>query len=78
MVYIMKASSSSDISVIWIDIWNSQKDSKGKTLINCLFDFGYHTATVRETAIYSEVTQYHNCWHWGHFTHACHTKDAKC
>ena len=31
---IMKASPSSDMSVIWIDIWDSQKGTKGKTLIN--------------------------------------------
>ena len=28
--HIMKPSSSSDMSVIWIDIWNFQRDSKGK------------------------------------------------
>ena len=43
---IMKVLPSSDISVIWIDIWNSQKGSKSKTLINCLFNFGQYTATV--------------------------------
>jgi len=37
---IMKVSFSSDMSVIWIDIWNSQKGSKGKTLINHSFNFG--------------------------------------
>ena len=78
MAYIMKASSSSDISIIWIDIWNSQKGSKGKTLINCSFNFGCYTAIVRGTAIYPGVAQYHNCWHWGHFTHTYHTQDAKC
>ena len=46
MPRIMKASPSSDMSVIWIDIWDSQKGSKGKTLINHLFNFGCYTATV--------------------------------
>ena len=46
MPRIMKASPSSDMSVIWIDIWDSQKGSKGKTLINHSFNFGHHTATV--------------------------------
>jgi len=46
MPRIMKASPSSDMSVIWIDIWDSQKRSKGKTLINCSFNFERHTATV--------------------------------
>ena len=46
MPHIMKASPSSDMSVIWIDIWDSQKGSKGKTLINRSFNFERHTATV--------------------------------
>ena len=37
---IMKVFSSSDMSVIWIDIQNSQKKTKNKTFINCLFNFG--------------------------------------
>jgi len=58
----MKASPSSDISVIWIDIWDSQKGSKGKTLINHSFNFGRHTATVRGTAMHPGVAQCRNCW----------------
>jgi len=75
---IMKASPSSDISVIWIDIWDSQKGSKGKTLINCSFNFGRHTATVRGTAMHPRVAQYRNCWCWEHPTHACRAQGAKC
>jgi len=59
---IMKASPSSDMSVIWIDIWDSQKGSKGKTLINHSFNFGCHTATVRGTAMHPGVAQCRNCW----------------
>ena len=44
--HIMKVSPSLDMSVIWIDIWDSQKGTKGKTLINRSFNFGYHTATI--------------------------------
>jgi len=75
---IMKASPSSNMSVIWIDIWDSQKGSKGKTLINCSFNFGRHTATVRGTAMHPGVAQCRNCWRWGHPTYACHAQDAKC
>jgi len=32
--YIIKASSKSNITVIKIDIWNSQNDTKTKSLIN--------------------------------------------
>ena len=78
MPRIMKASPSTDMSVIWIDIWNSQKGSKDKTLINHSFNFGHHTATVRGTAMHPGVTQCRNCWHWEHPTHACHAQGAKC
>ena len=74
----MKASPSSDISVIWINIWDSQKGTKGKTLINCLFNFGCHTTTVQRTAMHPRVAQCCNCWHWGHPTHTCHTQGTKC
>ena len=68
----MKASPSSDMSVIWIDIWDSQKGSKGKTLINRSFNFGRHIATVRG------IAQCRNCWCWGHPTHACCAQGTKC
>ena len=41
----MKASPSSDMSVIWINIWDSQKGSKGKTLINRSFNFEHSCVT---------------------------------
>jgi len=78
MPRIMKALPSSDMLVIWIDIWDSQKGSKGKTLINCSLNFGYYTATVRGTAMYPGVAQYHNCWYWRHPTYACCAQGAKC
>jgi len=68
---IMKVSPSSDMSVIWIDIWDSQKRTKSKTLINYSFNFGCHTATVWGTAMHSGAAQYCNCWCWGHLTHTC-------
>ena len=78
MPCIMKASPSSDMSVIWIDIWDSQKGSKGKMLINRSFNFGCHTATVRGTAMHPGVAQCHNCWCWGHPTHSCRAQGTKC
>ena len=36
----MKASPSSDMSVIWIDIWDSQKGSKGRPLLTALSILG--------------------------------------
>jgi len=74
---IMKAFPSLDMSVIWIDIWDSQK-GLGKTLINRSFNFGRHTATVWGTAMHPGVAQRRNCWCWGHLTHACRAQGAKC
>ena len=78
MPHIMKALSSSDMSVIWIDIWDFQKGTKGKTLINCSFNFGQYTITVRRPAMYPGVAQCCNCWCWGYLTHAYHIQDTKC
>ena len=61
MPRIIKASSSSDMSVIWIDIWDSQKGSKGKMLINRSFNFVLHTDTVRGNAMHPGVAQCRNC-----------------
>ena len=58
MPHIIKISPNSDMSVIWINIWDLQKGSKNKILINYLFNFGHYTATVRETVMYSGVVLY--------------------
>ena len=47
-------------------------------LINHSFNFGHHTTTVRETAIYPGVTQCRNCWYWGQSTYICCAQGAKC
>ena len=78
MPHIMKVSPSSDMSVIWIDIWDSQKDLKDKILINCLFNFGWYTAIIWGTAMHSEVVQCCNCWYLEHPTYACYAQGAKC
>ena len=81
MLCIMKASPSSDMSVIWINIWNSQKGSKGKIFINHSFNIRCHNAIVIRTAIHPGISQYHNCWYREHYTHVCcaqGTKYQKC
>jgi len=55
MPCIMKELPSFDMSVIWIDIWDSQKSSKGKILINHSFNFGCHTTMVRGSAMHPGV-----------------------
>ena len=72
------ASKNSDMSVIWVDIWDSQHGTKAKTLINRSFNFGLHIATVRGTNMNPGIPQCCNCWKWGHTTFACQTHGAKC
>ena len=54
----MKTAPSSDMLVIWINIWDFQRDSKSRTLIDCLFNFGQYTTIVWETDMYSVVAWY--------------------
>ena len=59
---IIKASRNSDISVIWVDIWDSQNSTQEKKLINRSFNYRYHIATIRGTTINPGVPQCWNCW----------------
>ena len=58
---VIRASRNSDMSVIWIDIWDSQNGSKAKALINRSFNFGQHIATIRGTTMNPGVPQCRNC-----------------
>ncbi|KAJ3561033.1 hypothetical protein NP233_g10445 [Leucocoprinus birnbaumii] len=75
---IIRASPHSDMSVIWIDVWDSQGGTKAKCLVNRQFNIGRSVATVRATAMHPGVAQCRNCWKWGHPTHACRAQSAKC
>ena len=74
---IIKASSKSNITIIWIDIWNSQSSMSIKTLINHCFNVGSHIAIIHSTNMSSEVSQYKNCWKWGHTIFACWAQGLK-
>jgi len=45
---VIKVSPKSDMSIIWIDIWDVQSRSKTKSLINQCFNIGRYIATIRE------------------------------
>ena len=45
--YVIKVSPKSDMSIVWVDIWNVQSGSKAKGLINWCFNVGSHTTTIR-------------------------------
>ena len=59
---VIKASSKSDMAIIWFDIWDSQNGSKAKLLINHSFNFGRYITTIRTTNMNPGVSQCHNYW----------------
>jgi len=44
---VIKVSPKSDMSIIWIDIWNVQSRSKAKSLINQYFNVGRYITIIR-------------------------------
>jgi len=68
---VIKVSSKSDMSIVWINIWDVQSGSNAKMLINRCFNVGKYIATIRETNINPGVPQCKNCWKWGHATFSC-------
>jgi len=75
---VIKVSLKSDMSIVWIDIWNHQSGSKAKCLINRCFNMGRYIATIRGANMNLGVPQYKNCWKWGHTTFSCRIQGVKC
>ncbi|KXN91782.1 Pol polyprotein, partial [Leucoagaricus sp. SymC.cos] len=69
--HVMKVSLHSDMAVIWIDIWDLQKSTQAKTLINCTLNFDYDVATILACNMHPDISQCQNCWQWGHITAKC-------
>jgi len=65
---IIKVSPRSDITIIWLDIWDSQSGSKMKGLINKYFNIRNYIVTIQETNMNLGVPQCKNCWKWEHTT----------
>jgi len=59
---VVRASPSSDMAIIWVDIWDSQNGTKAKSIINRCLNFGQHIATIRGTNMNLGVPQCRNCW----------------
>jgi len=68
---VIKVSPKSDMSIIWIDIWDVQSRSKAKSLINQCFNMGRYITTIREANMNPSIPQCKNCWKWGHATMSC-------
>ena len=75
---VIKISPKSDMSIVWIDIWDVQSGSNAKMLINKCFNVGRHITTIREANMNPDVPQYKNCWKWGHTTFSCRIQESKC
>ena len=58
---IIKVFPKSDISIIWIDIWNTQSRSKAKCLINRRFNVGSFITTIQRANMNLDISQYKNC-----------------
>ena len=75
---VIKVSPKSDMSIVWIDIWNVQSGKNAKMLINRYFNIGNFIATIRGANINPGVPQCKNCWKWGHVIFSCKIQEAKC
>ena len=75
---VIKVSPKSDMSIIWIDIWDVQSGTNAKMLINRCFNVGKYIATIRGANMNPGVPQYKNCWKWGHTTFSCRIQGSKC
>ena len=74
---VIKVLPKSNMSIIWIDIWDVQRGSRAKGLINCYFNVGRYIATIREANMNPRVLQCKNCWKWKHSTFSCRIQDFK-
>ena len=74
---IIKVLPKSDISIIWINIWDVQSRSKVKSLINRCFNIGRFIVTMRGANMNPGIPQCKNCWWWEHVTMSCHIQGFK-
>ena len=58
---IIKVLPKSDMSIVWINIWDAQSSIKAKGLINRCFNVGSFIATIHGTNMNLGVLQCKNC-----------------
>ena len=58
---VIKVSPKSDMSIVWIDIWNVQSGKNAKMLINRYFNIGNFITTIRGANMNPGVPQCKNC-----------------
>ena len=60
--HVIKISPKSDMTIIWLDIWNIQSSSKIKRLINRCFNIGSYITTIQDVNMNPGVPQCKNYW----------------
>ena len=75
---VIKISLKSDMSIVWLDIWDIQSGSNAKMLINRCFNIGNYIVTIQGANMNPGILQCKNCWKWGHATFLCRIQGAKC
>ena len=75
---VIKVSPKSDMTIVWIDIWDVQSGHNTKMLINRCFNISNYIVTIRRANMNPSVPQCKNCWKWGHSTFSCRIQGAKC
>ena len=68
--HVIKVLLKSDMSIVWVDIWDVQSGSKTKRLINQCFNVENHITTIKGMNMNLDVSQCKNYWRWGHATHS--------
>jgi len=58
---VIKVSPKSDMSIIWLDIWDVQSSSNAKMLINRCFNVGNYITTIRGANMNPSIPQCKNC-----------------
>ena len=58
---VIKVSPKSDMSIVWIDIWDVQSSSKAKMLINRYFNVSRYITTIRGANMNPGISQCKNC-----------------
>ena len=61
-LWVIKVSPKSDMSIIWIDIWDVQSGSKAKSLINRYFNIGRFITIIQGANMNLGISQCKNCW----------------
>ena len=74
---VIKISPKSNMSIVWIDIWDVQSGSNAKMLINQYFNIGKYITTIQGANMNPGVPQCKNCWKWGHATFSCRIQGSK-